>query len=239
MHIKDGAPGALDPSFRLMAQKSGRKEFILSGKTSRVKQPNDSFPNLFLQSNMRRWIGRRALRIARENHAKGLSRAIPNHTISELCEGLYHSCKAIKTKHITSAFALTGYSEDETKFSSELKYSYILANPPELSKLPELERERMYDPTGLVSQPRKATKDLKHPRVKRFQCTFRKWEAGFYYAKFHDETRGGTCPSKEVEKNFKPIHHRYACFFSKNFQPIHSIFNYALLMFSFQMKLTI
>ena len=28
MHIKDGATGALDPSFRLMAEKSGRKEFI-------------------------------------------------------------------------------------------------------------------------------------------------------------------------------------------------------------------
>merc|ERR1712091_721496 len=104
MHIKDGAPGQVCPSFRAMAEKSGRKEFILSGKTSMVKQPNDSITNHFLQNNMRRWIGRRALRIARANYANNQSRATPNLTITELCEGLAASFAPIKTKHIKKTF---------------------------------------------------------------------------------------------------------------------------------------
>ena len=54
-----------------------------------------------------------------------------------------------------------------------------------------VEKERCYDPAGLKSQPRKAESDLKHPRQKQFTCPFCKWSAGYYYAKFHYETRGG------------------------------------------------
>ena len=87
------------------------------------------------------------------------------------------------------AYALTGYCEpqDSERFIKELQY--ILAHP--LEKLPPVEKERCYDPAGLKSQPRKAESELKHPRQKQFTCPFCKWSTGYYYAKFHDETRGG------------------------------------------------
>ena len=42
--------------------------------------------------------------------------------------------------------------------------NYTLGGPLELSKLPDLQRERKYDPMGLVTHSRKAIKDLKHPQ---------------------------------------------------------------------------
>ena len=49
LHVKDGAPGTRDPSFKLMAEMSGRKEFTIGADTSSVVQPNDLLPNHFLQ----------------------------------------------------------------------------------------------------------------------------------------------------------------------------------------------
>ena len=42
--------------------------------------------------------------------------------------------------------------------------NYTLGGPLELSKLPDLQRERKYDPMGLVTHSREAIKDLKHPQ---------------------------------------------------------------------------
>ena len=103
LHVKDGAPGTRDPSFKLMAEKSGREEFILGGNTSSILQQNDSLPNRFLQENMRTWISRRNLRLARQNFANGHSRNLPNLSVSEICEGLYESFSAITSEHITKA----------------------------------------------------------------------------------------------------------------------------------------
>ena len=77
---------------------------------------------------------------------------------------------AIKSHHISKAYHLSGYCDDPSKFSSELKY--ILENPPELDKLLALERERIYDPTGMTSQPRKVEADLTQSRQKRFECVY-------------------------------------------------------------------
>ena len=42
--------------------------------------------------------------------------------------------------------------------------NYTLGGPLELSKLPDVQRERKYDPMGLFSHPRKTIKELKHPQ---------------------------------------------------------------------------
>ena len=164
---------------------------------------------------MRTYISKRNLKIARQQFSDGISRQIPNLTVSELCEGLASACSAIKSEHIIKSFPLTGYSEDTSKYSKELKY--ILANPPDFDKLPSLEKARKFDPTGLTTNPRKSDEDLKSPRQKKWTCTYCGWTAGFYYASFHDEARGGSCPAKSVKKTFKPMRMSRALFFSSNF----------------------
>ena len=116
-----------------MAELPGRREFLFPGTITSLKQPNDLLPNKSIQSHIRTSFASRSLRIARENYSNNQSTKISNPCLHEICQIIGNAVKNIPSNHIIKSYPLTGFSNDESQFSKELKFS--LAKKIDTSKL--------------------------------------------------------------------------------------------------------
>ena len=148
---------------------------------------------------------------------------LPNTTVEQLCNIVAHSFDKVSTEQVKKSYNMCGFgipldgNLDDEKVSKRLLK--LIAKAPSYDDLPDKWKNK-YDPSGLKIIRRKAESQLKRKRGKSFKCSYcGKCYANFYSkaTKSHDETRGGHCPKRSIEQNFKPFSITKTPFFRKNF----------------------